>query len=543
MSSFNITLENFKAIGEEQKAIIRPLTLIFGPNSSGKSSFIHSLLLIREALETGNLDVHHTDLGGDSVDLGGFKQYIFGRKYNKYVRWSIEINSKKLVGRMAELFKSVDNLKVEFSFGILSNKDKEDKSPKLYKYSIFTDGTPFMVVKSLKGKNMKIESVNTKNLVFRSLIDIAVENYTTTDKLTLDDYLMIEKETKLMGLNIELTKGIFLPNGIDLTLFNLEALQNINPIGKASRNEDLNNVLKLILPWNINEILYHIHEYINAEMQELTYLGPLRSYPPRHFTLSSQQDNNWFAGGGEAWGIIQKSKEVRDKVNDWLGSSERLKTPYEITVRELIQADQIEKLFLKNLKKEYKKAYIGGTDLSEFTLDEIAIQLSSVINSSEIERLYELILFDKRTKTVVSHKDVGIGISQILPVLVNAYASKNKMIAIEQPELHLHPAIQAELGDVFIESAIGGNKNKFILETHSEHLILRVMRRIRETSNGTLPKDELSIKPSDVSIIYVEPMDFGGGSMLRFLELDEQGELLDPWPGGFFEEGFRERFL
>ena len=60
-----------------------------------------------------------------------------------------------------------------------------------------------------------------------------------------------------------------------------------------------------------------------------------------------------------------------------------------------------------------------------------------------------------------------LGVSQILPVLVHAYASQRKLIAIEQPEIHIHPKLQAELGDVFIESALGDNQNTFLLETHS----------------------------------------------------------------------------
>ena len=149
-------------------------------------------------------------------------------------------------------------------------------------------------------------------------------------------------------------------------------------------------------------------------------------------------------------------------------------------------------------------------------------------------------MIDKRTNTPVSHRDIGIGISQVLPVLVSAYASAEKILAIEQPEIHLHPALQAELGDVFIESALGGRRNTFILETHSEHLILRIMRRMRDTVQGTLPDGLPPVHPEDVAILYVQPRD--SAAIVRLLELDEEGELLDPWPGGFFEEGFRERF-
>lgn len=109
---------------------------------------------------------------------------------------------------------------------------------------------------------------------------------------------------------------------------------------------------------------------------------------------------------------------------------------------------------------------------------------------------------------------------------------------IEQPELHLHPALQAELGDLFIQSALGEQKNTFILETHSEHLLLRIMRRMRETSQGNLPAGVPPVRPEDVAVLYVEQD--GPQSIVREMPLNERGELVKAWPGGFFEEGLRE---
>ncbi|MCD6328001.1 AAA family ATPase, partial [bacterium] len=72
----SLSLGNFKAFADTQKVPLKPITLIFGANSSGKSSIIHSLVLAQHASKTGNLDVHRTELGGESVDLGGFRQYV-----------------------------------------------------------------------------------------------------------------------------------------------------------------------------------------------------------------------------------------------------------------------------------------------------------------------------------------------------------------------------------------------------------------------------------------------------------------------------------
>ena len=153
--------------------------------------------------------------------------------------------------------------------------------------------------------------------------------------------------------------------------------------------------------------------------------------------------------------------------------------------------------------------------------------------------LADLVLIDQRNDTIVSHRDVGIGVSQVLPVLVYAYANKNKLITIEQPEIHLHHALQAELADVFIETALKNN-NTYILETHSEHFILRIMRRIRETFENRIVDNKLKIKPEDVIVHFVEP--FESKSIIRELILNSRGEFVKSWPGGFFEEGFNELF-
>jgi predicted ATPase len=104
-----LKVSNFKAFADIQTIPVRPITLIFGPNSAGKSSFIHSLALAHEAelgrekRNLGRLDVHHTDLGGSSVDLGGFRQYVHRGQANRRVEWGAEIDVAQLSGRLAEL--------------------------------------------------------------------------------------------------------------------------------------------------------------------------------------------------------------------------------------------------------------------------------------------------------------------------------------------------------------------------------------------------------------------------------------------------------
>jgi predicted ATPase len=97
-----------------------------------------------------------------------------------------------------------------------------------------------------------------------------------------------------------------------------------------------------------------------------------------------------------------------------------------------------------------------------------------------------------------------------------------------------------ELMDEFIKSK-NENKNQFIMESHSEHMLLRIMKRIKQTQNGTLEDESLILTPEDVCLLYVD--NDGEQTYIQELRLSKNGKLLDHWPNGFFEEGYKERFF
>lgn len=110
-----------------------------------------------------------------------------------------------------------------------------------------------------------------------------------------------------------------------------------------------------------------------------------------------------------------------------------------------------------------------------------------------------------------------------------ATLSNKGLICIEQPELHIHPKAQVGLGDLLTQA---NEKNQFLIETHSEHLILRLLRRIRETTEGTLARGLKPVKKEDISIIYLETSECGVVSHRTLLTDD--GDLATNWPDGFF---------
>lgn len=123
--------------------------------------------------------------------------------------------------------------------------------------------------------------------------------------------------------------------------------------------------------------------------------------------------------------------------------------------------------------------------------------------------------------------NMGEGLSQLLPIVARVLSMpRYGSLLIEQPEIHLHPAAQGDLADLFIAGTEGGDR-QCIVETHSEHLILRLRRRIAEGS----------VDPNNVAVLYVERD--GSKSAVRRLDLDSAGHF-DDWPKGFFDERYQE---
>lgn len=134
---------------------------------------------------------------------------------------------------------------------------------------------------------------------------------------------------------------------------------------------------------------------------------------------------------------------------------------------------------------------------------------------------------------------VGSGLGYVLPILCSVANPSVRISLLQQPELHLHPALQAALGDVFIECA--DEQHQIIIETHSEHLLLRILKRIRQTAQGKLSVAELLLRPEDVIVVYFDPKPDGTTSVKR-LRISDDGEFIDRWPRGFFTERDGELF-
>jgi len=563
-----VRVGNFKAFAETQRIPIKPITLIFGPNSAGKSSFIHSLALAHEAQfgrekrSLARMDVHHTDVGGSAIDLGGFRQYVHRGQLNKRVEWGAELKVSALAAdkdqRLAQLLASVETVALNIALGIeLDDQDRprSGAAPRVDAIEVTGDGAELLRMSSRRaegqGSSLRLDRIASDHPVFRQVLKAIVESATTSEEMRPEDFEGANEAIAALLPDLLIRVDQFFPTAVDLPKAEgaeLSPVSMLFPVSKGNRKEDIAQAVRFYLPRTLNELIKGLADTLSAELKQLQYLGPLRSFPPRHLAFAEHEDANWYAGGGYAWDVVRRDDAVREAVNGWLGS-DKLKTPYKLVVRSLVAADQLKDPLaggLEAIADDEDAMFLGSVDKDGFVMnhypprddarpffqdvDASAEVLAKAVESSDIDRIRELVLVDQRTSTVVTHRDVGIGISQVLPVLVMAYGSRGKLLAMEQPEIHLHPALQAELADVFIEAALGPRLNTFILETHSEHLILRMMRRIRE---GKVSSD-------DIGVVFVEPLERGS----RFLDLriDDDGDFIDEWPGGFFEESFHEKF-
>jgi predicted ATPase len=129
--------------------------------------------------------------------------------------------------------------------------------------------------------------------------------------------------------------------------------------------------------------------------------------------------------------------------------------------------------------------------------------------------------------------DVGFGISQVLPAIVLLYyAPEGSTVILEQPEIHLHPSVQASLADLII-TAIKTRGLQVVLESHSEHLLQRLLRRIAEKTESPYPE----FNADDVKLYFCTQDQ--GASQLNPLQLNLYGGI-ENWPKDFFGDALED---
>lgn len=455
-----VRLANFKSFADTATVDIKPLTLIFGRNSAGKSSVIQSLLGLRESMLSDRL-VMKSSVHDFGTYSGIVHRHDVLRDINIGVSYwpSADIDSELGVPFPGE------QRSVDFTF----SPDAEQIA-RLVNLKVLLDSAHV---------DLRRESIDEHVFALNSDQLLALGGALSGTEAWFPSRRSAVRRTDLVrrvldAASLEKVRIASRGNAPDARILDdIERFQPTAVAGPSTRR----------LIEEALEVPTAVYHEIVGLLTKSVYLGPLRT-PPQRVSLKTGRE-----GGADLAFFLVDNLSERKEIAGWL---QRIGIDYE--------------------------------------LDAVRIDAGEL--SRGLGEIAAIVLRDEKTGISVSTSDVGFGISQVLPVVAELSSRSDSLIMIEQPEIHLHPALQSELADLLIASADdSGRRNTVIAETHSEHIMLRVQRRIREGQ----------LAASSVNVVYVDKSADGQAQVTQ-LRLDDAGEFIDEWPKGFFTERFDEIF-
>ena len=554
-----IEIENFKGIAAKQVINLAPITLLFGANSAGKSTILQALHYLREVLSRANPDPDQT-LAGGLIDLGGFANLIHAHDLNRTMTIKIVIDGvdgfgadhMPLNGGGSLTAPEFEQLPIRYLLG--ENTDVKDYAvvqtigvsvsvawselnaqPYVSSISVELDHKDVATISSPpQSGRATLSDINFEHELFHRIVeqndpveqDEGLSKFPLADEVAELSRQMADSDAvpeSSYRVSVKTISGA-LPD-LDTTLTSDLRDPDVSK-AEFERTSPRVRGLKNLLDELVVGPMRVARDYLN----DTTYIGPLREIPPRGFQPKLSPDEARWAQGLAAWDLLYSDRkgDLLKRVNSWLSDKDRLRTNYEILRterRDIPTTSRFNQLFARGITED---------DLSE--LQEAYSDLA-VTN--------EIVLRDLAQNISLSPVDVGVGISQMIPVVVACLKKNPGVVMVEQPELHIHPAIQVGLGDLFL-SAAGTDQNSIsdgktlLIETHSEHIMLRLLRRVRESSNNELPPGAMRAEAKDIAVIYVENSD----QTVEFkkMHVDSEGDFSDRWPRGFFTERAEELF-
>lgn len=533
-----IELENFKGFSDRVRIELKPITLLVGANSAGKSSVFHALMYLRNILVDD--DPFGRVLGlSPEHDLGGFRNVVHKHDVTTPIVMRIEMDLglgsggtyenahwpyvpgyadlQYHEGEDFELRKRLTrNIEDQIRTAWVEVSivwDSEISSPRVVKYSAGINAEWIGVIERPDPKKPAyISQLNFMHPVFEPgghdvwWNDMG-KHYPPEDGNPRNEFeyelrAMTSEEQMWAGTD-EVKLSVGARNGSAIPL---SGASRIGFKGKF-REEFFNMMVGMLLQALVGPLDLAI-----AELKDLRYLGPLRAIPPRDFGHEVFEKESDWANGLAGWTELIKDYEGGGMDHEVVGE---YLVNYDIRVRRIRELDRD------------SVGHILDSDVP-ITSEQLRELWAAIDEKSPFRWKIELV--DKRSGTAIEPRDVGVGISQLLPVIVAA--RKSGFLCVEQPELHLHPKMQVELGQIFLEGWWGNEgSTQFLIETHSEHLILRLLRRIREGQ----------LKPEDVNVLYVDAR-VGGKTTATSMKIGGDGDFLEQWPEGFFAERAEELF-
>lgn len=452
-----ISLKNFKAF-REAEIELKPITILVGPNNSGKSSLIQSIILLQQTLMGSTNNVINTE----GQKFGSFADLVHQKSDKKEIDFKLDFSDETSIEfTVAEedtnLFIKNFSLKSEVFCYTLKDLNIRDYTAENEIRSAKKGSITF--AENFK-KNKKLLQFDAAPIFYRESFFFKISSIGDFSKF-INEYVarlniisdMIESFTTRNESNISLVKKTF--NEIMDGSLNIDEIMDDGVIVSDCISDTIyfyNNCVKS------SDDFY---KKIKKEFSNIKYIGPIRDLGGRSYEIGKYNDVG----------------SMGEHAVQILANDSKLKTSVEKCLSNMRVVD---------------------------TLD---------ISKSTNKKNFEFLLKTKITEKGVNFVDMGCGTSQILPIIVQSLLSDDEsLIIVEQPELHLHPKVQADLADFFVN--VSSENNKFVLETHSDYFIERIRYNIMV--------GDLNVE--NVAIYYIEQNEAEKCSTIETININSKGQ-------------------
>lgn len=521
-----IKLESFRSLGDTGFVDLRPLTVLVGRNSSGKSSFLRFLPLLRQSIEartTGPIQWY-----GDYVDYGGFKETVSSFSSENEIRFGFRLNIEPEIVEHrfypAQRYHPHDepaqprtSAECELTLKIIPDP-KDNSVTRFRAINLEAAGHRVQIdMQGLSGVNRIV--INGKEPLRQVYEDLRLRSNRLLPQISRD---VQSKEFRDVAGRL----------GHPLYARPLALMELKDELGHLFHHNTTEHKIltaALMMPFGTDqELLRHLREYKESGVHWTRAVRALRIDTPQFRRIRDMTVANYLAGIMEEvdrqLGIfalgVRYVKPVR-------ATAERYYRQQDLAVEEVDPEGRNVAMFIRSLTDAERR------DFQRWTSDELGWRIEARIRGGHVSLRI-------REEGDVSYNltDVGFGFSQVLPLLAQLWAMQRRgrgrgfrrhvTFAIEQPELHLHPALQARLADVVTGAITSATRRRIglrvVMETHSEAIVNRIGHQI---ATGR-------IEPEAAAVVLFEGTEVGSGSQVRIATFDERGYLQN-WPLGFFE--------
>ncbi|MDA0382505.1 AAA family ATPase [Vibrio owensii] len=488
MKITSLTVAGFKGIKNKATIPLASITLFFGANSTGKSTVLHALLYLYEVVSKRNFDAQYSSIAGESLYFGGFQNIVHGKDLNAVITLGATLDFRDGAADIwDDYLSSPERQLLEDELGFTPDSDADVVS---FELDIKWDHTKNRAyISRYECKSQGIEYFKTTAQAGRP--DCQITHYQPLPHWEVDESFKVEN---------------LFDSGQweDVAINSQDALPNIYkrldlsepPFEWSDVFEDHPLAAQLFAEAALSQAAFAPLKLLAKKLEDLLHIGPLRIVPTRATVLNKNTNTQRWYDGTAGW---EKFAFSSDKVK--------------------VQTS-----------KKFESSHFFGTNYRFEAQDYGDIGLTEK----------KVIVRDLQTDITLLPSSLGVGVSQVFPFVVATSLEQDLIVSCEQPELHIHPKWQLALGDMMLEATKKNPDRMFLVETHSEHLLLRLLKRRRQTADEEIEYEPFGCKKSDVQIVFCEQSE--GKTRLIPIKTTDEGEFDAPWPNGFFEERREELF-